>query len=84
MDLYWFASEDGKHEELYCGCSDVRLASISKCNKWWEGFIWMDGISPDKTYAPYAQMKADIEDRLRRFFELSNTNRPAMDSNDAA
>lgn len=82
VDLYWLEARDGKIQCLYAGCNQTELARVMKCQKYWDGIIWLPDISPHKKYAPLDVQKGDIERRVRQWFGMALTSRPATDSED--
>jgi hypothetical protein len=79
-DLYWKDLDDkGNFKGLYCGLLDAELASIDKRAKFWHAVIWLPGIEPAKTFAPYEEQVADVMKRVEHWFNMAATFRPATD-----
>jgi hypothetical protein len=71
---------DPKRIELYAGSNPAHLAALIKATKWWEAIIWLDGCQPTKDYGPLEDQKADVENRVCRWFEQAMTPLPESEN----
>ena len=83
MDLYWESEDDGDCLTLFAGVNDTELAVLRKRRKWWEAIIWIPGVHAAKPYAPLEILQPEIEQKVRDWFALASTHRPAMDREEA-
>lgn len=79
MELHWEEEEKGKVLYLYAGVNNTELAMLQKRRKWWEAIIWVPGIYSSKPYAPLEVLQPEIEQKVRDWFALANTDRPAAE-----
>lgn len=77
--LHWDRQEYADY--LFVGALPEPVATMSKRNKWWEGWVELPGVHLPKRYAEEAQMRAWIEEHVTAFFSLAQLLPPADDKN---
>lgn len=83
MDLHWVEEDHGTCLTLFAGVNGAELAVLNKRRKWWEATVWVPGVYSARAYAPLEELRPEIEEKVRRWFALANTNRPATDELEA-
>jgi hypothetical protein len=79
--LYWDRQDENKFS-LFAGCSEVELATLTKRKKWWEAIIWMPDCYLKKRYGRLEDQMVSVEKIVQHFFDMANTDRPAMERPD--
>lgn len=76
-ELRWEGTD--KDQYLFAGCNETELAWLNKRAVQWSAVVWLPGVDSGREFNTLAAHKKNIEDKVRHWFDISNTSLPAMD-----